>query len=43
VWFWTNFWIVPADYPLGDATVTVTYKTFDGKTGQYLYPITIIP
>lgn len=43
VWFWTNFWIVPADYPLGDAVVTVTFKTFDGKTGTYLYPITIIP
>ena len=43
VWFWTNFWIVPKDYPLGDAQVTVTYKTFDGKTGSYIYPITIIP
>ncbi len=43
VWFWTNYWIVPADYPLGDVQVTVTYKTFDGKTGSYIYPITIIP
>lgn len=43
VWFWTNYWIVPATYPLGETTVTVTYKTLDGKTGTYLYPITIIP
>lgn len=43
VWFWTNFWIVPNDYPLGEAMVTVTFKTLDGKTGQYQYPITIIP
>ncbi|HEY6029598.1 MAG TPA: hypothetical protein VIU44_03490 [Gaiellaceae bacterium] len=43
VWFWTNFWIVPADYPLGSAVVKVNFKTDSGKTGTYDYPITIIP
>jgi hypothetical protein len=43
VWFWTNFWIIPADYPLGAATVKVAFKTDSGKTGTLDYPITIIP
>lgn len=43
VWFWTNFWIIPADYPLGATTVKVAFKTDGGKTGTLDYPITIIP
>ena len=36
-------WIIPADYPLGDATVSVTFKTDNGKVGAFDYVITIIP
>ena len=43
VWFWTNFWNIPKDYPLGDANVRVSFTTTDAKTGAVLYPITIIP
>jgi hypothetical protein len=43
VWFWTNFWNIPKDYPLGDTNVRVSFATTDGKTGSVLYPITIIP
>ena len=43
VWFWSVPWIIPADYPLGDTTVNVAYKTDDGKSGVYPYKITIIP
>ena len=43
VWFWTNFWNIPADYPLGDAVVRVSFKTDSGKVGTFDYSITIIP
>jgi len=43
VWFWTNAWNIPSDYPLGDVTIKVTFKTDSGKTGVLDYPITIIP
>ena len=43
VWFWTNAWNIPSDYPLGDVTIKVTFKTDSGKTGTLDYPITIIP
>lgn len=43
VWFWANFWNIPATYPLGDVTIHVSFKTDSGKTGTYDYPITIIP
>jgi hypothetical protein len=43
VWFWTNFWNVPKDYPLGDTVVRVSFATFSGKTGVFNYLITIIP
>ncbi len=43
VWFWTNFWIVPADFPLGETTVHVVFTTESGKTGTYDYVINIIP
>jgi hypothetical protein len=43
VWFWTNQWQIPVDYPLGDTTIRVTFKTVGGKVGTLPYPITIIP
>jgi len=43
VWFWANAWNIPADYPLGDATIRVALKLDSGKAGTYDYPITIIP
>jgi hypothetical protein len=43
VWYWTGAWNIPADYPLGDASVHVVFKTDDGKIGTYDYKITIIP
>ena len=43
VWFWTNAWNIPSDYPLGEVTIKVTFKTDSGKTGVFDYPITIIP
>jgi hypothetical protein len=43
VWFWTNFWNIPKDYPLGDTTVRVSFTTTAGKTGASNYLITIIP
>ena len=43
VWFWTNAWQIPKDYALGDATMSVVFKTDTGKTGSFDYPITIIP
>lgn len=43
VWFWTNFWNIPKDYPLGDTNVVVTFTTTTGKTGAINYLITIIP
>jgi hypothetical protein len=41
--FWTNFWIVPANFPLGETTVHVVFTTDTGKTGTYDYTINIIP
>jgi hypothetical protein len=43
VWFWTNFWNIPKDYPLGDVTVHVSFTTTAGKVGTFDYLITIIP
>jgi hypothetical protein len=43
VWFWTNFWIVPADFPLGEVTVHVAFTTESGKKGSYDYALNIIP
>lgn len=43
VWFWTNFWNIPKDYPLGDTIVRVSFTTIAGKTGTFDYVITIIP
>ena len=43
VWFWSAPWIVPADFPLGDVTIHVAFKTDSGKTGTYDHIVTIIP
>lgn len=43
VFFWASPWIVPADFPLGDVTIHVAFKTDAGKSGTFDFPITIIP
>jgi hypothetical protein len=43
VFFWANAVIIPTTYPLGDASVKITYTTTSGKTGTLDYPVTIIP
>lgn len=42
-WFWTNAWNIPTTFPLGDATIRITFKLDSGKVGAYDYVITIIP
>ena len=41
--FWSAPWIVPASYPLGDATVHIAFKTDAGLTGTFDYALTIVP
>jgi hypothetical protein len=43
VWFWSNAWNIPADYPLGDAVIRVAFKLDSGKAATFDYSITIIP
>lgn len=43
VWFWAAAWNIPADYPLGDATMKISYTLSSGKVGTVDYPFTIIP
>lgn len=43
VWFWTNAWNIPKDFPLGETSVHVTFTTEAGKTGTYDHVINIIP
>jgi len=43
VWFWTNAWNIPSDFPLGDTTLRVSFKLDSGKVGNFDYVITIIP
>jgi hypothetical protein len=43
VFFWTNFWNIPKDYPLGTITVHIAYTLTSGKSATLDYPITIIP
>jgi len=43
VWFWSNFWNIPTDFPLGDTTLRVSFKLDSGKVGNFDYVITIIP
>jgi hypothetical protein len=43
VFFWSNAWNIPPDFPLGDTTVKVVLNLESGKVGTYDYNITIIP
>ena len=43
VWFWTAAWNLPADYPLGDATAKIVFKTEDDTFGTYEYKFTVAP
>lgn len=43
VWYWTGFWNIPRDYPLGDIPIKVSFTTVGGKTGTLYYEVTIIP
>jgi hypothetical protein len=43
VWFWTNAWNIPKDFPLGSTTVHVTFTLESGVVGTYDYDINIIP
>lgn len=43
VFYWTNAWIVPPTYPLGETTVHVVFTTETGKTTTYDYTLNIIP
>ncbi len=43
VFFWTNAWNIPADYPLGNTVVKVTFTLTSGTTATLDYPITINP
>ena len=43
VWFWSAAWILPADYPLGDVTAKVVFKTEDDTFGTYAYKFTVVP
>lgn len=43
VWFWSNAWIIPADYPLGAATARIVFKTESNKFGYYDVEMTINP
>jgi hypothetical protein len=43
VFFWSNAWIVPADYPLGETTIHIVFTTESGKTVTYDHVLNIIP
>ena len=43
VFFWTNAWQIPTDYPLGDVTVHISFTLTSGKPARLDYPITVIP
>jgi hypothetical protein len=43
VWFWTAAWNLPADYPLGEATAKIVFKTEDDSFGTYEYKFTVVP
>lgn len=43
VWFWTAAWILPADYPLGEGTAKIVFKTEEGTFGIYEYRFTVVP
>ena len=43
VFFWSNAWNIPSDYPLGETTIHVVFTLESGKTGTYDYTVNIIP
>jgi hypothetical protein len=43
VWFWTAAWNLPADYPLGETTAKIVFKTEDDQYGIYEYKFTVVP
>jgi hypothetical protein len=43
VWFWSGAWNIPATFPLGTTTLTVSFKLLDGTTATYAYDINVIP
>ncbi len=43
VFFWTNAWQIPKDYPLGETTVRISFALTSGKSATLDYPITVIP
>ena len=43
MWFWTAAWSLPADYPLGEATAKIVFKTEDDAFGTYEYKFTVVP
>ena len=43
VWFWTTALIIPADFPLGDATAKIVFKTEEGTFGKSDYAFTVVP
>ena len=43
VWFWTAAWNLPADYPLGESTAKIVFKTEEGTFGIYEYKFTVLP
>ena len=43
VFYWTGAWNIPSDYPLGQTSIHVVFKTDAGKTGTLDYPVVIIP
>ena len=42
VFFWSNAWMVPATFPLGETTVHVVFTLESGKTGSYDQVLNII-
>jgi hypothetical protein len=43
VWFWSNAFIVPKNYPLGTVTTRIVFKTESNKFGRYDYELQIVP
>ncbi len=43
VFFWTNAWQIPTDYPLGNVVVHIAYTLTSGKIAALDYPIVITP
>ena len=43
VWFWSNAFIVPKDYPLGSVMTQIVIKTENNTFGRYDYELQIVP